>query len=155
MFLPANGVNQGNGLRAETSAAEKEKNDMGFAVCGGAQMMCSFGMAPSALSVLPQNKTLTSAPIANIMDNKPIVNIPPFGMCTSLANPTVASATSAALGVLTPMPCVPVTTGPWAPGCPSVMIAGNPALNNTSKLMCAYGGVIQITNPMATTIQIP
>lgn len=118
-------------------------------------MMCSFGMAPSALNVLPQNKTLTSAPLANIMDNKPMVNIMPFGMCTCPSNPTVAAATAAALGVLTPMPCIPATASPWAPGCPTVLIAGNPALNNTSKLMCSYGGVIQIMNPMANTIQVP
>ena len=128
---------------------------MAFAVCGGAQLMCSFGLAPSALNVLPQNRTLTSAPIANIMDNKPLVNILPFGMCTCLGNPTVASATSAAFGVLTPMPCIPAIAAPWAPGSPTVMIAGSPALNNTSKLMCVYGGVIQIMNPAANTIQIP
>ena len=84
--------------------------------------MCPFGMAPSALNVLPQNRTVTSAPLANIMDNKPMVNIMPFGMCTSLANPTVASATAAAWGVLTPMPCIPAITAPWAPGSPTVLI---------------------------------
>ena len=34
-------------------------------------------------------------PTANIMDNKPMLNILPFGMCASLANPTVAAATTA------------------------------------------------------------
>ena len=79
----------------------------------GATLQCSFGVAPSALMVLPQNRVLTG-PVpsaANIMDNKPLVNILPFGMCSSLANPTVAIATAAALGVLTPMPCIPVTPG--------------------------------------------
>jgi len=128
---------------------------MGFAVCGGAQLMCSFGMAPSAYNVLPINKTVTTMPIANIMDNKPMVNIMPFGMCTSLSNPTVASATAAALGVLTPCPCIPSISAPWAPGSATVLIAGKPALNNTSKLMCNYGGVIQIVNPGTTNIQIP
>ncbi len=128
---------------------------MGFAVCGGAQIMCSFGMAPSALNVLPLNKTMSNTPIANIMDNKPMVNVMPFGMCTCLSNPTVASATAAALGVLTPMPCVPVLTAPWAPGSPTVLVGGQPALNNTSRLMCAYGGVIQILNPGTTNIQVP
>lgn len=125
-------------------------------VCNGATLICSFGVAPSVFTVLPANKTLTSyMPAANIMDNKPTVNILPFGMCSSLANPTVASATSAALGVLTPMPCVPVTTAPWAPGSPTVLLANQPALNNTSKLMCNWGGVITITVPGQTTEQIP
>ncbi len=128
---------------------------MGMCVCGGAVLTCPFGMAPSALVVLPQNKVVTTQPIANIMDNKPMVNILPFGMCSSLANPSVASATAAALGVLTPMPCVPVITAPWAPGSPTVLIANFPALNNTSKLICAWGGVIQISNPGQMTIQIP
>jgi hypothetical protein len=106
--------------------------------------------------VLPTNKTLTSnMPAANIMDNKPMVNVMPFGMCTSLANPTVASATSAALGVLTPMPCLPVTTAPWATGAPTVLLGNMPALNNMSKLMCNWGGVIQILNPGQFTEQVP
>ena len=128
---------------------------MGMCVCGGAMLACSFGMAPSTMTVLPQIKVITTQPIANIMDNKPMVNILPFGMCSSLANPTVASATAAALGVLTPMPCVPVTTAPWMPGAPTVLIANFPALNNTSKLMCMWGGVIQISNPGQMKIQVP
>ncbi|NJM10527.1 MAG: DUF4280 domain-containing protein [Synechococcaceae cyanobacterium SM1_2_3] len=125
-------------------------------VCMGATMMCTFGVAPSSLIVLPTNKTMTSyVPAANIMDNKPIVNIPPFGMCSSPSNPTVASATAAALGVLTPMPCVPVIAAPWAPGSTTVMLANQPALNNTSKLTCNWGGVISITAPGQTTEQIP
>ena len=49
-------------------------------------------------------------------------------MCTSLTNPTVAAATTAALGVLTPMPCIPVVAGPWKPGAAKTMIGGKPAL---------------------------
>ena len=128
---------------------------MGMQVCMGAMMQCSFGAAPSTLAVLPANKVLTATPDANIMDNKPMVNIMPFGMCSSMANPTVAAATAAALGALTPMPCVPVIPAPWAPGSPMVLIANMPALNNSSKLMCAYAGVIQITNPGQTTVMIP
>lgn len=128
---------------------------MGFCVCGGALLACSFGMAPSSLMVTPQNKTVTSMPIANINDNKPMMNIMPFGMCTSMANPQVAAATAAAMGVLTPMPCIPNIVAPWVPGSPTVLIANMPALNNSSKLMCAWGGVIQITNPGQTTIMIP
>jgi len=125
---------------------------MAVQVCMGAIMACSFGAAPSSLMVLPQNRVMTSkVPAANIMDNKPMVNILPFAMCSSLANPTVAAATTAALGVLTPMPCVPVTVTPWAPGSPTVMIANMPALNNSCTLNCMWGGVITISNPGQTT----
>jgi len=127
---------------------------MGFCVCGGAVIACSFGMAPSVLNVLPAARVMSTMALASIMDNIPLVNIAPFGMCSSLANPTVAAATAAALGVLTPMPCVPVTTAPWAPGSPTVLIGGKPALNNSSKLLCAWGGVIQINNPGTMNIQV-
>ncbi|MFN8507393.1 MAG: DUF4280 domain-containing protein [Dehalococcoidia bacterium] len=122
-----------------------------------AQLQCSFGMAPSALMVIPQGPPVMAEnkPMATIMDNKPLVNILPFAMCQSLANPTVAAATAAALGVLTPMPCIPAIAAPWAPGSPTVLISNKPALNNSSKLMCNWGGIIQILNPGATTEQIP
>lgn len=74
-------------------------------------------------------------PAANIMDHKPLVNMLPFAMYTSLANPTVA-ATAASMGVLTPMPCIPATTVTWVLGSPTVLIDNIPALNQTSKLMC-------------------
>jgi hypothetical protein len=121
---------------------------MAIHVCMGAMLMCSFGVAPSTLVVLPTNKTMTSyVPAANIMDNVPMVNILPFGMCSSIANPTVAAATTAALGVLTPMPCVPLIPAPWIPGSPTVMVGNMPALTNNCKLMCAWAGVIQVTVP--------
>ena len=129
---------------------------MPMQTCMGATLQCSFGMAPSSLVVLPVNRTLTSnVPAANIMDHVPMVNIMPFGMCNCPANPAVAAATAAALGVLTPMPCVPVTPAPWVPGAPTVLIANQPALDNTSKLMCVWGGVIQIVVPGQTTQMIP
>jgi hypothetical protein len=119
-------------------------------------MACSFGAAPSALVVTSNQQAMgVSRPAATIMDNAPIANIPPFGMCSSLANPTVASATAAALGVLTPMPCIPATTAPWAPGSPTALISGKPALNGNCKLMCNWGGVIQITFPGQITVMVP
>ncbi|HKR15080.1 MAG TPA: DUF4280 domain-containing protein [Pyrinomonadaceae bacterium] len=128
---------------------------MGLQVCLGAMLQCSFGAAPSSLVVLPDKAVLTAVPDATIMDNKPMVNIMPFGTCSSMANPTVAAATAAALGALTPMPCIPVTTAPWAPGAPTVLIGNMPALNDSSMLMCTWGGVIKINNPGQTTVMIP
>ncbi len=123
-------------------------------VVSGAVLACTFGMAPSALNVLPTNKVMATAPAANIMDFIPTTNIPPFGMCMSIANPTVASATAAALGVLTPMPCIPVTTAPWTPGAATTMIGGMPALNNTCTCMCTWGGVISIGFPGQVTTNV-
>jgi hypothetical protein len=120
---------------------------MGMQVCAGAMLQCSMGMAPSSLVVLPVNRTFTGTPAANILDNKPLVNILPFGMCVSAANPSVAAATAAALGVLTPMPCMPVTAAPWVPGVPQVLIGNMPAVNDSCKLMCNWGGVISVASP--------
>lgn len=128
---------------------------MGQLVTTGAMLQCTFGLAPSTLNVLPVNLVTAGSPAANIMDNKPIVNIPPFGMCNSPANPTVAAATAAALGVLTPMPCIPMIAAPWTPGAPTVMIKNMPALNNTSKCMCNWGGVISINSAGQFTVNVP
>lgn len=129
---------------------------MAFQVINGAMLMCSCGTAPSSLVVLPINRVNSSfQPAANIMDHKPFVNILPFAMCTTPANPTVASATSAAMGVLTPMPCIPATSTPWVPGAPTVLIAHQPALNNSSKLMCNWGGSISVSYAGQVTHKIP
>jgi hypothetical protein len=129
---------------------------MGMQVSTGAMLQCSFGVAPSSLVVLPQNCALSCGPpAANIMDNKPMVNILPFGMCTSMANPMVIAATAAALGVPTPMPCIPVTPAPWIVGAPTVLIGNMPALDSNSKLMCTWAGVIQIVSPGGFTVMVP
>lgn len=119
----------------------------------GAVLQCSFGLAPSSLIPLPTPRVMIEGrPAATITDCAPLVNIPPFGMCSSLANPTVAAATTAALGVLTPMPCIPVTT-PWKPGAIKTMIGGKPALVSGSMCNCAWGGIIQMTMPGAIRTQ--
>jgi len=122
----------------------------------GAHMQCSFGMAPSAIIVLPVNRVNTNmVPDANIMDHVPITNIPPFGMCITPSNPAVASATAAALGVLTPMPCVPVTPAPWVAGAPNVMLGNQPTLDNISTLLCNWGGVIKFIDAGEVTVNVP
>jgi len=118
------------------------------AVVDGAMLLCSFGLAPTSLIVLPMDQVMVEGrPAANITCSE-IVNVPTFGMCTSLANPEVATATAAALGVLTPMPCVPVLS-PWVP-VSTTLIGGSPALVAGSTCLCAYGGAIQIMFPGTT-----
>jgi len=129
---------------------------MALAVCSGATLQCSFGAAPGTLTVLPDKMVMTtSQPMATIMDNKPMVNIAPFGMCTSIANPAVAAATAAASGVLTPQPCIPVTPSPWVPGAPTVLVSNMPALDNSSKLLCQWAGMIQVAVPGQVKTQVP
>ena len=129
---------------------------MPFHVCDGALLMCTMGVAPSALGVLPDKQCSTSnKPAANIMDHKPMVNILPFGSCMCPANPVVATATAAAMGVLTPMPCIPNTMSPWTPGGITVNNTNEVTLDNPSILTCAYGGVITIANPGQTATFVP
>jgi hypothetical protein len=129
---------------------------MPLQVCMGAMMQCSFGLAPSSLVVLPTNRVTTNqVPDANIMDHIPMTNIMPFGMCSSPSNPVVAAATAAALGVLTPMPCIPATPAPWIAGAPTVLLGNFPSLDNVSQLMCIWGGVITFSDAGEETVQIP
>lgn len=129
---------------------------MPIQVVNGAKLMCTFGMAPSTLVVLPVRRVnVANQPSATIMDHKPMVNIQPFGNCMSVANPTVASATSAAMGVLTPMPCVPNTPAPWTPGGITVNNTNEVTLDNPSICNCVYGGVITISYPGQTQTMVP
>jgi len=122
----------------------------------GALLQCNFGAAPATLTILPVNRvTAEGPPAATIEDHVPLVNIGSFGVCMSIANPAVASATSAALGVLTPMPCIPATMSPWTPGAATVLIGGIPALDNLSQCMCMWGGVVTITNPATMRTDVP
>ena len=121
-----------------------------------ATLMCTMGIGPSQLTITPQNRVCAQGQFAaNIMDHIPLVNIMPFPLCNSMANPIVAAATAAKLGVFTPAACLPNTPAPWTPGSPTVLVGGMPALNNSSTCMCVYGGTISIINPVAITVTEP
>lgn len=116
-----------------------------------AMLTCTFGAAPSTLTVLPTPRVLVEGmPVGTITDNAPVLNIPPFGVCTSLGNPQVAAATAAALGVLTPMPCVPAVAAPWVSDAPKTLVGGKPVITVGSKCQCMWGGLIQVVNPGTT-----
>ncbi len=125
-------------------------------VVSGATLVCSMGTSPSSLSILPTNETYgDSNPAATVQDMKPMLNLAPFGMCNSPSNPQVAAATAAALGVLTPQPCVPATTAPWTPGSTSTSVqAGLAVLSDSCQCMCTWGGTIQVQSPGQTDIEV-
>ncbi|MBQ9632762.1 MAG: DUF4280 domain-containing protein [Lachnospiraceae bacterium] len=116
-------------------------------VISGANIMCSFGTTPAQL-IATNNPTIMmdGRPVATLSDAAPMTNIPTFGMCTSLANPQVAAATAAALGVLTPQPCIPAT-GSWIPSGSAVLMGGIPCVTQDCTCMCAYAGQISVVNP--------
>ena len=119
----------------------------------GANLMCTMGTAPAPLKVTSQTKVMCEGkPAGTIQDAAPMSNVGPFGMCTSLANPAVASATAAALGVLTPQPCTPTPAGMWIPTKPKVLIVGKPCLTQDCKMMCSFAGSISITLPGQTKV---
>lgn len=121
-------------------------------VVQGTLLKCSFGNAPAPMTVLPDKKVNAMLPVAVKSDHIPFLNILPFGMCSNPANPTVAAATAAAMGVLTPMPCIPCTVQDWTGACAGVKVHGKEALNMDSKLSCLYGGSIQAAVPVQPTV---
>lgn len=112
-----------------------------------AKLKCTCGDKQSQLGVLPSRTIfLNGQPKANISDHKSMVNIRPFGKCRSLANPTVAAATAAHHGHLTPMPCIPNTPQPWMQGKTDVIEKGSPSLKSDCKLQCMWAGTISIVS---------
>ena len=128
---------------------------MGVIVVTGAMMLSPFGTAPANLSVTSQSVVLAEGKaVATIQDSAPNVNIPGFGMCSSLANPQVASATAAALGVLTPQPCVPAVAGTWLPAQTVCLADGKPCLTSDAAAICSYGGTLSIVDAGQKTVII-
>lgn len=126
---------------------------MAIPVVAGATCICTMGTSPGQFN--PSNQPTVRVggkSAASIVDITPMINVMPCGMCTSMMNPAVAAATAAALGVLTPQPCVPAPTGPWI--CPgTVRVCGKPILTSEGRLTCAYGGSISFQMPGQTTVR--
>ncbi len=108
----------------------------------GTMLQCTMGAAPAVFNAKPGAPLVNGAlPVATIDQILP-ANIPPFGMCQSMGNPAVVSATAAAQGVLTPQPCVPNVVAPWTP--PSICVSNSMIQLATvsSQCVCAFGGAI-------------
>ncbi|MDR1322131.1 MAG: DUF4280 domain-containing protein [Gracilibacteraceae bacterium] len=124
---------------------------MGIAVVSGATYVCSFGTAPGTLKAAKAGVLAGGMPAATISDAVPLASVSPCGLCTTVSNPLVASATAAALGVLTPQPCIPAPVGTWIGG-KGPLISGTPGLSGEAKLLCAYGGSLTIVSPGQTKV---
>jgi predicted chitinase len=113
-----------------------------------------MGSAHSTLQLShPTNPVLLcGSPMAGITDIKPMANLAPFGLCKSLANPTVSAATAAAGGKLQEMPCIPCVTSPWAYGKMNVSVKGQPAITDDSRCVCMWLGIIKVKSAGQKTV---
>jgi hypothetical protein len=155
------------GIQIQADAATEIRVDGGLSAAASLAIKDTSQMAGLAAATLSLAANLAgsfganmgvfveSRPSATIMDHLPIENIRPFCLCMSPSNPLVAAATAAALGVLTPMPCIPATFSPWIPGAAGVMFNNSIALDNTCQLMCSFGGVITVVDPGQTVLTVP
>jgi hypothetical protein len=105
-------------------------------VCTGATLQCSLGAAPATFAA-SGIQTSAGGP-AGVVTDIAAANVPPFGLCTSPANPQVASAHA-------PQPCVPVLVSPWSPGSARVTIGEIGALDDSSQCVCAWNGVVTVS----------
>lgn len=111
-------------------------------VCTGAALQCSMGTSPATFAASGQSVSGPTA--AGVVSDVGAESIPPFGLCTSPANPQVAAASSA--GPLVPQPCMPVIAGEWTPGSAKVTIGEVAALDDASQCMCSWTGSISVTS---------
>ena len=118
-------------------------------VCTGATLQCSFGTTPASFAA--SGTDVSAGSPAGVVTDVGAANIPPFGLCSSLSNPQVASATTAAGGTLTPQPCQPVLS-PWAPGSARVTIGEVGALDDSSQCNCTWGGVVTVSDAGQTAV---
>lgn len=121
----------------------------------GCMLTCTFGMTPSSFiaTEMPGKPVIEGAlSTATIMEIVPLENILPFGMCQSPTNPEVAAATAAAMGVLTPMPCIPIVPDPWEPPSDLLFYSDIPLATIESKCMCTWEGEISVDMPSETIV---
>jgi len=135
------------GAAAVNGFLEKVQTDVSGALASLSGLATAFNVSGGAF--------VGSQATATIKAFLPMENIVPFCLCTSPSNPLVAAATAAALGVLTPMPCLPCTLSPWILGSPSVTYGGLTVLTDSSKLMCAFGGVISVVYAGQIKVTLP
>lgn len=122
---------------------------MPFIITSTSITSCSMGLAPCPLTVLPNGICVISLAftIASIINGMPMINIKPYGLCKSPANPAVAAIIASSFGSVTQGPCIPLTVTPWMPLFPTILVAGSPILVSNSILICSWGGVIKFDIP--------
>jgi hypothetical protein len=124
---------------------------MGNLVCTGAALQCSFGTTPATFAA--SGTQASAGTSAGVVTDVAAANVATFGMCMSMSNPQVASATASAQGVLTPQPCQPVLS-PWSPGSAQVTIGQVSALDDASQCNCTWGGAVTVSDAGQTSVTV-
>ena len=126
-------------------------------VCMNAMMMCTFGVAPSSLVVLPINQGA----------DQPGARREHHGPRSHGEHHAVRDVHRRRLTLRWPLPppqpwafslpcpAFPNTPAPWVPGAVTVLLGNQPTLDNVSTLNCIWGGVIQFTFPGEITVEVP
>ena len=108
-------------------------------VTSGATLRCSMGSATSTLIVPPGRGVVAGGnPVATVADRVALVNIQPFGLCASTANPGFFPRSRRS------PPCAPAFPAPWMPGSASVKTGGLPLVNSGCQCQCQYGGMVSV-----------
>lgn len=111
---------------------------MAMLVSTGATAQCSYGDVPGLFTASSENVLATTP--AGVITDVEEDNVTPFGMCSAPTNPEVIAAQGS------PVPCLPVLT-PWTPGAVGVTVNSVVALDAESQCVCAWAGVVTISDP--------
>lgn len=118
-----------------------------YYVVRGAELKCAFGDQSSKLQMPMDHGVFVDRDAqANLMDNKPMINILPFGQCNAPLNPTLIAAKAASSGAVQKVPCIPVTVAPWIGAKMDALVGKLPAVTDASCLLCAWMGRITVEN---------
>ncbi|API87161.1 MULTISPECIES: type VI secretion system PAAR-like protein IglG [Francisella] len=106
----------------------------------GAQIKCSFSLAPGAYFSIRMKTLAGSLPASNITDSKLGANILPFAGCSNPVNPTMNP-------FMFPWVCIP-NLSPFIPTNPTTFFENAPITTTNSKAMCMFapGGVVNFIN---------
>lgn len=102
----------------------------------GAKCECTLGTAEGTLGV-PSCETIKLRGGVNGLNIQDQNFLSPFGSC--LRDKTKS------------LPCTPKPAGPWSNHAPDVYVGEAPALVETAKMRCVYGGEITIVDPATVT----
>jgi hypothetical protein len=97
---------------------------------------CTLGTAQGILGV-PSCETIKLRGGVNALNILDQTFLTPFGSCRRDKAKT--------------LPCTPKPAGPWSDYAPGVYVGKDPALVETAKMRCVYGGEISITDPGTVT----